>query len=107
MTSVWKRVLDAQQQGITVSVQRLPPSDQPVQVMHYVLTALGYADDTYGFAAGSNTLTPLLDCTSTWLQDTGQGVNAKKSVGFSSDKQHPVQAALQGVSFPISTEFKS
>ena len=107
MTSVWKRVLDAQQQGITVSVQRLPPSDQPVQVMHYVLTALGYADDTYGFAAGSNTLTPLLDCTSTWLQDTGQGVNAKKSVGFSSDKQHPVQAALQGVPFPISTEFKS
>ena len=75
--------------------------------MHYVLTALGYADDTYGFAAGSNTLTPLLDCTSTWLQDTGQGVNAKKSVGFSSDKQHPVQAALQGVPFPISTEFKS
>ena len=65
MTSVWKRVLDAQQQGITVTVQRLPPGDQPAQALHYILTALGYADDTYGFAAGNSTLTLLLDCTST------------------------------------------
>ena len=107
MTSVWKRVLDAQQQGIKVTVQRLPPGDQPTQALHYILTALGYADDTYGFAAGNSTLTPLLDCTSTWLDDTGQGVNAKKSVGFSSDERHPVRAALQGVPFPVSSEFKS
>ena len=107
LTSVWKRVLDAQRQGIKVAVQALPPSDQPAQALHFILTALGYADDTYGFAAGSNTLTPLLDCTTDWLEDTGQGVNAKKSVGFSSDARHPVKAALQGVPFPISSEFKS
>ena len=107
LTSVWKRVLDAQQQGIKVAVQALPPSDQPAQALQFILTALGYADDTYGFAAGSNTLTPLLDCTTDWLEDTGQGVNAKKSVGFSSDARHPVKAALQGVPFPISSEFKS
>ena len=34
-------------------------------------------------------------------------MNAKKSVGFSSDARHPVKAALQGVPFPISSEFKS
>ena len=50
---------------------------------------------------------PLRDCTTDWLEDTGQGVNAKKSVGFSSDARHPVKAALQGVPFPISSEFKS
>ena len=107
MTSVWKRVLDAQQQGIKVTMQRLPPGDQPAQALHYILTALGYADDTYGFAARNSTLTPLLDCTSTWVDDTGQGVNAKKSVGFSSDERHPVRAALQGVPFPVSSELKS
>ena len=95
------------QKSHTHTHTHLPPSDQPAQALQFILTALGYADDTYGFAAGSNTLTPLLDCTTDWLEDTGQGVNAKKSVGFSSDARHPVKAALQGVPFPISSEFKS
>ena len=86
-------------------MQSLPPGDQQPQALHYILNALGYADDTYGFAAG--TLTPLLNSTSTWLEDTRQGVNAKKLVGFSSNARHPVQAALQGVPFPISSKFKS
>ena len=51
-------MLDAQQQGIKVAVQALPPSDQLAQALQFILTALGYADDTYAFAAGSNTLTP-------------------------------------------------
>ena len=34
-------------------------------------------------------------------------MNAKKSVGFSSDERHPVRAALQGVPFPVSPEFQS
>ena len=76
MTSVWKHVLDAQQQGIKVTLQRLPPGDQPAQAVPYILTALGYVDDTHGFAAANSTLTPLLDCTSAWLEDTRQGVNA-------------------------------
>eukprot|EP00670_Eutreptiella_braarudii_P028733 CAMPEP_0174383954 /NCGR_PEP_ID=MMETSP0811_2-20130205/125596_1 /TAXON_ID=73025 ORGANISM="Eutreptiella gymnastica-like, Strain CCMP1594" /NCGR_SAMPLE_ID=MMETSP0811_2 /ASSEMBLY_ACC=CAM_ASM_000667 /LENGTH=232 /DNA_ID=CAMNT_0015537743 /DNA_START=156 /DNA_END=850 /DNA_ORIENTATION=+ len=101
LTSVWKRVLDAQQQGIKVAVQALPPSDQPAQALQFILTALGYADDTYGFAAGSNTLTPVLDCTTDWrLVQPGLSV-------FRLTPVTPVKAALQGVPFPISSEFKS
>ena len=107
MTSIWKRVLDAQKQHLTVSARALPPGDQPVQVLHFILTALGYADDTYGLAAGGTPLTPLLQCTEEWLQDTGQGVNAKKSVGFSSSSLEPVKAELLGVPFPVETEFRS
>ena len=107
MTSIWKRVLDAQKQHLSVSARALPPGDQPVQVLHFILTSLGYADDTYGLAAGGTPLTPLLQCTEEWLQDTGQGVNAKKSVGFSSSSSEPVKEELLGVPFPVETEFRS
>ena len=106
ITSAQKRLLDARQQGLTVSVNRLPTSDQPVQALQalqYILNVPGYADDRYGFAAGNNFPSPLLQCTKEWLDTTGQGVNAKKSVGFSSDQAHPMQVELQGVPFPMST----
>ena len=66
-------LLDAQKQHLSVSARALPPGDQPVQVLHFILTSLGYADDTYGLAAGGTPLTPLLQRTEEWLQDTGQG----------------------------------
>ena len=100
-------MLDVPQQSITVSVNRLPPSDRPAHTLQFILSALGYADDTHGFAVGSNTLAPLFHYTKEWLDDTGQGVNAKKSLGFSSDQRHLVQAELQGVPFPVSMEFRS
>ena len=88
MTSIWKRVLDAQKQHLSVSARALPPGDQPVQVVHFILTSLGYADDTYGLAAGGTPLTPLLQCTEEWLQDTGQGVMPKSPWG----SPHPHQS---------------
>ena len=41
LTSIWKRVLDAQQQGIKVAVQGLPPSDQPVQPLGMRMIPMG------------------------------------------------------------------
>ena len=105
MTSIWKKILDAQSQAMRVSSARLPPGGKPGEALDFI-TALGYADDTYGVAAGQHTVQPLLECTHEWLQTTRQDVNPKKSVSFvipSSDQE----IQMCGVSFPKETEFRS
>ena len=82
MTSIWKKILDAQSQAMRVSSARLPPGGKLGEAPDFILTAQGYADDTYGMAAGQHTVQPLLECTHEWLQTTGQDVNPKKSVSF-------------------------
>ena len=62
LTSAWKLILDAQQQAVKISVQSLP-NGKPEEAVHFIITALGYADDTYGVSAGANSLQPLLQCT--------------------------------------------
>ena len=48
LTSIWKRVMDAQSQAIQVSANRMPPRGSPTEALSFIITALGYADDTYG-----------------------------------------------------------
>ena len=106
MTSIWKKILDAQSQAMRVSSARLPPGGKPGEVLDFIPTALGYADDTYGMAAGQHTVQPLVECTHEWLQTTGQDVNPKKSVSFViPDSDQEIQ--MRGVSFPKETEFRS
>ena len=106
MTSVSKKILDAQSQAIRVSSARLPPGGKPGEALDCILTALGYADDTYGVAAGQHTVEPLLECTHEWLQTTGQDVNPKKLVNFIiPDSDQEIQ--MRGVSFPKETDFHS
>ena len=81
LTGMWKRIIDAREQAVKVNAQSLP-NGKPEEALHFIITALGYADDTYGVFAGGNDLQPLLQCTEDWLTVTGQGINAKKSVGF-------------------------
>ena len=78
MTSIRKKILDVQSQAMRVSSARLPPGGKPGEAVDFILTALGYADDTYGMAAGRHTVQRLLECTHEWLQTTGQDVNPKK-----------------------------
>ena len=58
MTSIWKKIPDAQShsQAIRISSLRLPPGGKPREALDFILTALGYADDTYGVAAGQHTV---------------------------------------------------
>ena len=89
-----------------MSSARLPRGGKPGEALDFILTALGYADGTYGVAAGQHTVKPLLECTHEWLQTTGQDVNPKKSVSFIiPDSDHEIQ--MRGVSFPKETEFRS
>ena len=48
LTSIWKRVMDAQAQAIQVSANRMPPGGSPTEALSFIITALGYADDIYG-----------------------------------------------------------
>ena len=89
-----------------ISSARLLPGGKPGEALDFILTALGYADDTYGVAAGQHTVQPLLECTHEWLQTTGQDVNPKKSVSFIiPDSDQEIQ--MCGVSFPKEAEFCS
>ena len=106
MMSMWKKILDAQSQAIRISSTRLPQGGKPGEALDFILTAFGYADDTYGVAAGQHTVQPLLECTHEWLQTTGQDVNPKKSVSFIiPDSDKTIQ--IPGVPCPKETEFRS
>ena len=52
MTSIWKKTVDAPLQAIRISSTRLLPGGKPGEALDFILTALGYADDTYSIAAG-------------------------------------------------------
>ena len=72
------------------------------------VTALGYADDTYGLDEEQAGLRPQLKATEEWLQRTQQEVNAKKSVTFAitgSGESQKVQ--IGGVDIPSEGEFRS
>ena len=68
---------------------------------------MGYADDTYALSAKGASLAPHMRLTQEWLEDTKQGVNAKKSVAFSTSCDGPEGASIGGVAFPVQTEFWS
>ena len=106
LTSIWKRVLDAQNQAVRLSVSSLPPGGRPEEAPHFIITALGYADDTYGVASRQQSVQPLLECTHRWLQETGQDVNPKKSVIFIIP-EHDETVQMRGVPFPKEVEFRS
>ena len=79
---------------------------KPGEALDFILTALGYADDTYGVAVGQHTVQSLLECTHDWLQTTGKDVNPKKSVSFIiPDTDQTIR--MRGVPFPKESEFRS
>ena len=55
---------------------------------------MGYADDTYAFAQDGASMAPKMGTISEFLEVTGQGVNAKKSVAFDTTGEQPVGAEL-------------
>ena len=70
---------------------------------------MGYADDTYVLAGSLQELVPPLGLTEQWLQDTGQGVNAGKSVCFSTEagaKEAARVVRMGEESFPYKEEFR-
>ena len=107
-TSVWKHILNGQQQAVKISAQYLP-NGKPEEALHFIITALGYADDTYGVSAGGGggDLQPPLQCIDDTLTATRQGTNAKKSVGFKRGDSGQPPTQLQGVPFPCETKFRS
>ena len=83
LTSIWKKVPDAQKQATEISATVLPPGREGGgEALLFIIIALGYADDTYGMASGQHSVQPLLECTHKWLQVIGQDINPKKSVSF-------------------------
>ena len=77
-TSIWKKVLDAQKQATQISATVPPPppgGGGAAEALQFIITALGYADDTYGMASGQHSVQSLLECTHTWLQLTGHDVD--------------------------------
>ena len=67
---------------------------------------MGYADDTYAFAQDGASMAPKMDTISEFLETTGQGVNAKKSVAFDSTGEQPVGEELGGQALPLQNEFR-
>ena len=55
---IWKKILDAQSQALRVSSARLPPGGKPGEALDFILTALGYADDTYGMRGTTHSPAP-------------------------------------------------
>ena len=86
--------------------QSSPPPRGGGEALHFIITALGYADDTYGVASGQHSVQPLLECTHTWLQVTRQDVNPKKSVNFITP-DGPQTVQMRGTPFPNETKFCS
>ena len=79
-------------------------SGHGVEIM---ISAMGYADDTYGLGTSLGTLQGALDQTQLWLRLTGQEVNGKKSVSFSTEKeQDSVELAICGANIPKKEEFR-
>ena len=58
--------------------------------------AIGYADDTYGVGGETISLEKPLEATQKWIVDTGQGVNLKKSVAFSTEDPEEREALKIG-----------
>ena len=107
LTSIWKRVMDAQAQAIQVSANRMPPGGSPTEALSFIITALGYADDTYGLGSARPRTQRLLERTEEWLTDTGQAMNPLKSVSFQVGLADKDPLRMGREPFPISTEFKS
>ena len=62
---------------------------------------MGYADDTYAFAQDGASMAPKMGTIAEFLEVTGQGVNAKKSVAFDTTGEQPVGAELGGQPLPL------
>ena len=63
------------------------PSAIEGQEMEVEISAMGYADDTYGLGTSLRSLQGALEQTQLWLCVTGQDVNGKKSVAFTTEKE--------------------
>ena len=82
------------------------PSATDCQGMDVEISAMGYADDTYGLGTSLRSLQGALEQTQQWLRLTGQDVNGKKSVAFTTEegqhrgldhqrRQHPREGGVQ------------
>ena len=112
LTSIWKRVMDAQAQAIQaqaiqVSTNRMPPGGSPKEALSFIITALGYADDTYGLGTVRPRTQRPLERTQQWMIDIRQAVNPLKSVSFQVGLADKDPLRMGREPFPISTEFKS
>ena len=58
LTSIWKKVLDAQKQATQISATSPPLWGGGGEALQFIITALGYADDTYGMASGQHSIQP-------------------------------------------------
>ena len=68
---------------------------------------MGYADDTYGLGTSLRSLQGALEQTQLWLCLTGQDVNGKKSVAFTTEKKSStVDLIISGASIPQKEEFR-
>ena len=85
----------------------MPPGGSPTEALSFIITALGYADDTYGLGTARPCTQRLLERTEEWLTDTGQAVNPLKSVSFQVGLADKDPLRMGREPFPISTEFKS
>ena len=127
LTTVWKRVIDDLRQPVVVAVRALPPpmEEQPppcpapgapppapllrrrgAAPLRLEVSTMGYADDTYAFAQDGASMAPKMGTISEFLEVTGQGVNAKKSVAFDTTGEQPVGAELGGQPLPLQNEFR-
>ena len=84
--------------------ERSSPLDQVLEVG---ISAMGYADDTYGLGTSLGSLQGALDQTQIWLRLTGQEVNGKKSVSFTTEEvPRDVGLAISGADIPKKEEFR-
>ena len=85
-------------------VLSVTPMDMDTTVRIY---AIGYADDTYGVGGETGSLKRPLEATQKWIVDTGQGVNSKKSVAFSTeDPEGREDLKIGGDTIPRVEEFR-
>ena len=83
------------------------PSATHGQGMDAEISATGYADDTYGLGISLPSLQGALEHTQLWLCLTGQDVNGKKSVAFTTEKKSSTLGLIiSGASIPEKEEFK-
>ena len=71
------------------------------------VASIGYADDCYPIRNDTRQLRQPLEMTAAWLKDTGQVINASKSLSFEANDENPTEVLLDGEVMPRKKNFKS
>ena len=103
--------------GYIVQVRDLPPrprdsheirnGEPDARPRALTVTSIGYADDCYPVRNETRQLRQPLEMTTTWLRDTGQVINASKSLSFEANNEDPTEVLLGGEVMPRKKNFKS